>query len=321
MLVDLFWTVFPVITSIAAGFIYGKYYPRAIGSHVGKLIALLVWLLLLTIGFEFGEVFSSAHIGVSVFKIALSYALVISGFICVTLSIYARWVFPNTSLPTIQSNNPTSPYLFQSGFLLRSNFFQPIKECLFALSAIALGTALFYLSHRYQNSLTFTFESNYLLYVLLFVIGLDSSHFEFDRTWFSRNILAVPLIVILASLAAACVLSPLQNIPLKTSLALSSGFGWFSLSGVLVGKQLSSFYGSIVLLIDLLRELIGICFLYVAGKRLPTASIGICGATALDTTLGIIKKTSGNDYIKLAMISGAVTSLCAPFLILLFLNL
>jgi uncharacterized membrane protein YbjE (DUF340 family) len=303
MLAHLFWAIFPVIACLLAGFIAGKRCSQAISAHFSNIIALLVWLLLLTIGFEFGEVFSAADRRLKVLNIATSYAVILSCFVFLALWLYARWAMPHTSGKHAES----------------SSFLKPIKECIFALSAVILGSSLFYLSNQYHYADIFMIDSNSLLYLLLLLIGLDSSHLVFDKTWFSGKVLMAPLIVIAASLLAAYFLAKIQHIPLNISLALSSGFGWFSLSGVLVGKQLGSFYGSIALLIDLFRELIGICLLYVAGSRVPTPSIGICGATALDTTLGIIKKTCGDEYIKLAMVSGAVLSLCTPVLILFFL--
>lgn len=106
---------------------------------------------------------------------------------------------------------------------------------------------------------------------------------------------------------------------MQVSLALSSGFGWFTLSSVLVGDALGQTYGTMALMTDLLRELLAIVVLYALGRHLPQMGIGSAGATAMDSTLPIIKQACSPDVVPVAVVSGFLLTLLAPVLIAAFL--
>ncbi|WP_298776391.1 LysO family transporter [uncultured Shewanella sp.] len=76
-----------------------------------------------------------------------------------------------------------------------------------------------------------------LLYSLIFLVGVDIVGVKFSSTWCSLNILIVPACVVFGSLFGGLVVTMLLPISVMTALALSSGFGWFTLSGG--GCQLS----------------------------------------------------------------------------------
>jgi len=107
---------------------------------------------------------------------------------------------------------------------------------------------------------------------------------------------------------------------LMVSLALSTGFGWFSLSGALAGQHLGEAYGSIALLNDLMRELIGLTVVFILGRNYSNSSIGVCAATAMDTTLPFVRKACNYEYVPTAIISGLILTVTAPFFMLFFLS-
>ncbi|MGL5093000.1 MAG: lysine exporter LysO family protein, partial [Aeromonas sobria] len=102
-------------------------------------------------------------------------------------------------------------------------------------------------------------------------------------------------------------------------LALSSSFGWYSLSGILVADKLGPVLGSAAFINDLGRELIAILIIPVLMRRHPSAAIGYGGATALDFTLPVIQKSGGIQVVPVAIVSGFILSLLGPILILGFL--
>ena len=66
---------------------------------------------------------------------------------------------------------------------------------------------------------------------------------------------------------------------------------------------------------DLLRELLAITVLYALGRHQPQVGIGSAGATALDSTLPIIKQACSPDAVPLALVSGFLLTLLAPVFI------
>jgi hypothetical protein len=111
----------------------------------------------------------------------------------------------------------------------------------------------------------------------------------------------------------------LADVPLKAGLALSSGYGWFSLSSVMVAEALGKAYGTMALSIDLLRELLAFVILYALGRWWPLVGLAAAGATAMDSSLPIIKQACSPSVIPMAMVSGFLLTLLAPFMMSLFL--
>ena len=88
------------------------------------------------------------------------------------------------------------------------------------------------------------------------------------------------------------------------SLMLSAGFGWFSLSGPMVGELVSAEMGATALMTDFFREMFSIIFLYFFGKTQPAAAIGLSGAAAMDSALPFVKENCEPEYVKYAIVSG-----------------
>src|SRR5690554_1386978 len=177
----------------------------------------------------------------------------------------------------------------------------PVKEFLVAFSLVLLG-AFAYLLHWHDNEIgTLLFNISWWLYVLLFLIGLDLAQVAISRSWLAPRVLKIPLLVMLASMLAGVLLSWLTGERLAVTLALSTGSGWFSLSGALAGQYLGEAYGSVALLNELMRELIGLTVVFMLGRNFANSSIGVCGATAMDTTLPFVRQACHYEYVPTAI--------------------
>ena len=128
------------------------------------------------------------------------------------------------------------------------------------------------------------------------------------------------LLVMFGSMLAGVLLSFITGERLAVALALSTGFGWFSLSGALAGQHLGDAYGSLALLNDLMRELIGLTVVFILGRNFANSSVGVCGATAMDTTMPFVRKACHYEYVPTAIISGLILTIAAPFFMLFFLS-
>lgn len=191
----------------------------------------------------------------------------------------------------------------------------PLKECLIALSMVALGGVLYLLQERVLGGGLALPSSSMLLLLLIMLVGIDLTQIKLDARWFSRSVLIVPVAVVIGSLFGGAIAAWMTGESMKVSLALSSGFGWFTLSSVMIGDALGQTYGTIALMTDLLRELLAIVVLYALGRHQPQVSIGNAGATALDSTLPIIKQACSPDAVPLALVSGFLLTLLAPVFI------
>lgn len=304
ILFNILLSVLPILLFLLGGYGLGKVLPqRAI--HVAiKPIAPVVWIILFVIGLESGEAFSSLAAGLSILKHASLYAFTISFVVFVLIMPFNR----RCTASSAESNSWTA-------------LWHPIKECLIAFSLVLLG-AFFYRLHWHDSQLgKIVFNISYWLYVLLLLIGIDLAQVAINRSWLAPRVLLIPCLVMLGSMLAGVLISLVTGEQLAIALALSTGFGWFSLSGALAGQYLGDAYGSVALLNDLMRELIGLTVVFLLGSQYSNSSIGVCGATSMDTTLPFVRKTCKSEYVPTAIISGLILTVAAPFFMLFFLSL
>lgn len=302
-LTKILTTVLPILLYLLAGYLLGKRLTQPVIGSLVKAITPVVWVILFVIGMESGEAFSSFASGISVLKQAAVYAFTISVVVFLLLLPFNR-------------KNQTEAEDTSAWQAL----WYPVKECLIAFSLVLLG-AFFYRLHWHEHAVgEVLFNISYWLYVLLFFIGLDLAQVAINRSWLAPRVLVIPAVVMLGSMLAGVLLSWMTGERLMVSLALSTGFGWFSLSGALAGQHLGEAYGSIALLNDLMRELIGLTAVFILGRNYSNSSIGVCAATAMDTTLPFVRKACNYEYVPTAIISGLVLTVTAPFFMLFFLS-
>lgn len=305
VLSNIFASILPCLIALVGGYVTGKYLANyRFKQFFLKLITPIVWVILFTIGLESGEAFSSLSAGFTIIKQALLYAVITSALVFIII------------LPLNQkaTNKATS----SSGWRA---ILHPIKECCIAFSLVLLGVLCYQLHWHDSDIGQIVFNIYYWLYLLLFCIGVDLSTVKIDRSWLAPRILLIPLLVVIGSLIAGVILSFITGEKLTHALALTSGYGWFSLSATLATQHIGSNYGSIALLIDLFRELLGITVVYLLGRNHANSAIGVCGATSLDTTLPFVVDSCEKRYMPTAIMSGLILTILAPFMMLFFYNL
>ncbi|WMI80868.1 lysine exporter LysO family protein [Anaerotignum sp. MB30-C6] len=165
--------------------------------------------------------------------------------------------------------------------------------------------------------------SSYMLLLLLFSVGIDLG---LNRQVFLQirqmgfRILLIPFGVILGSLCGGGICAVLLQMQIKEGLAIASGLGWYSLSGILITEAGNPIGGTISFLSNVFREVITFISIPFLVKYLNSYSaIAPAGATAMDTTLGIISKNTDGKTAIIAFVSGVICTLLVPVLVPLFL--
>ena len=166
----------------------------------------------------------------------------------------------------------------------------------------------------------------YALYLLLFLVGIGIG--SNTKAWqvikkVNVKILLVPLSVIIGTLLGVGLFSIfVSEVTLKESLAIGSGFGYYSLSSVLIAQIRGETLGVIALLSNIIREITTMLMTPVLAKYCGNlAPIASGGATSMDTTLPIIARFTGKEYAMISVFSGIVLTVMAPFLIILLLRI
>lgn len=164
------------------------------------------------------------------------------------------------------------------------------------------------------------------LCALLFCVGITVGNNTELLKSFRRldpRLILLPLMTVVGTLAATAVASiGLPGRSLSDCLAVGSGFGYYSLSSILITQYRGPDLGTVALLANIIRE---VCTLLGAPLMLkyfgPLAPISSGGATTMDTTLPIITRTSGQDFVILSLFHGFLVDFSVPFLVTFFCSL
>ena len=202
----------------------------------------------------------------------------------------------------------------------------PLKSALINASKLVLtvGVGLvvgLIIDHFYANSLNWVdTASESVLFVLLVLIGINlrNSAMPIKQMLLNVHGITLALWVLISSLLGGIIAAYWLSIPINQGLAMASGFGWYSLTGILITDHFGPVLGSAAFLNELLRELIALIFIPILIGRYPSTAIGYAGATAMDFTLPVIQQSGGNDCVPSAIISGFILSLLVPVLVVTF---
>ncbi|MDA3941343.1 MAG: lysine exporter LysO family protein [Spirochaetia bacterium] len=164
--------------------------------------------------------------------------------------------------------------------------------------------------------------TTWLLYLLLFLIGIQLGTSKTKNTVFQASMVLLPLSTAIGSLFGGLAIGGFFSLSPGESLSLAAGFGWYTLSGVIITDMGNPVLGSAGFMINLFRETIALIAIPLLGRtRFSLVSIGIAGATSMDVTLPLIERSCGKEFVSLALGHGILLSLLVPLLVPLFYNL
>ncbi len=105
-------------------------------------------------------------------------------------------------------------------------------------------------------------------------------------------------------------------------LAVGSGFGYYSLSSILITQYKGIELGTIALLSNIIREVLTLLLAPLMVKYFGKLSpISAGGATTMDTTFPIIIRNSGKEYAIISIYHGFIMDFSVPFLVTFFCSL
>jgi uncharacterized membrane protein YbjE (DUF340 family) len=163
------------------------------------------------------------------------------------------------------------------------------------------------------------------LNILLFLIGIDLGRNRGvlrDIRSHGRVLLLVPLGIVLGSMVGGFLAGLITGMPANLSLPIASGFGWYSLSGILLSNLHSPEIGAIAFLTNIFRELLAILLIPILALKLSHwSAIAPAGATSMDTTLPIIARSTSPEIVVVAFVNGALLTGLVPVLVPFLYNL
>lgn len=191
------------------------------------------------------------------------------------------------------------------------------------VAAVLAGIVIGWMLPSVMNSEILDKVVTYILAVMLFGVGISIGHNRRELIKIKEvglRIVLVPLAIAGGSLLGASIGSLFFTMSLKEVLVVGAGFGWYSLSSVLITQLYSAELGAIAFLANVFRELMAFVLIpFLAVHIGKIVSIAPGGATTMDSTLPIIAKMTDTSTAMIAFVSGLILTTMVPFLIPLLL--
>lgn len=161
--------------------------------------------------------------------------------------------------------------------------------------------------------------TNAALALLLFAVGFglgSDIHLKQKLKDLPKISLAVPFLIAIGSMLGAVLAGFLIRLPVSDATLVGAGFGWYSLSGVIIAQTYDVALGALALLTNVFREVLAILLIPLVAKRISyLAAVAPGGATTMDVTLPLIAQTTDSQTTLIAFYSGTVLSGLVPIVV------
>lgn len=197
-----------------------------------------------------------------------------------------------------------------------------MKGSLIIVGFFLLGT-LCGIFHLLPSDLSQSNISFYALCALMFSVGISIGNDpQTLRNFRSLNprLVLLPVATILGTLSAAALVNLiLPHRSASECMAIGSGMGYYSLSSIFITQYKGPELGTLALLSNILREIMTLlCAPLLVRWFGNLAPISAGGATTMDTTLPIITRTAGQQFVIVSIFHGFITDFSVPFLVTFF---
>lgn len=156
------------------------------------------------------------------------------------------------------------------------------------------------------------------LCLILFLVGLDmgkQGNVFRDMKAAGAKVLLIPIATMAGTLAAAALAGLFLPMGVKDAMAASAGFGWYSLAPMLLADYSAS-VSAVAFLSNVMREIFTIILIPIVAQYVGHLEcVGLAGATAMDTVLPVVVKSTSERIAIYSFVSGAVLSFAVPVVV------
>lgn len=155
---------------------------------------------------------------------------------------------------------------------------------------------------------------------MVFVAGVEigGNRHIIKKIWNPKGVflmLLIPCSVVVGSLIGGGIVGILVGLNSGDALLISAGLGWYSLSSVVISAMYSVEIGTISFLTNALRETLSFALIPLVARYNKIMSIGIGGASTMDSTLPVIIKYTDLHTGILGFVNGLILTLLVPLLL------
>lgn len=270
-------------------------------------LAWLVYLILFLIGLSLAQ---EPDLGAQLANISLTVAVL---FICLIAANLLIFIWFDRRYPWRLNRQQ------QTGQSGSTSIMGSLKQVGCLLAGLIAGN---YLSFDWLGSPLAAVNKALIILLLLVGMQLRSSGITLHQVFLNRRGVICAGLFTLASLLGGLLFALIMpDVSVSKGLALSSGYGWYSLSSIIMSQAYGAVWGSIAMFNDLAREFFAIIFIPVLMRRYPTTAVSVGGATSLDFTLPVIQSSGGITAVPVAISFGFIVNIISPVLMVFFSSL
>lgn len=304
--------MFTVIGLMLAGMLTGFLLRKRNLSFIHPAITMLIWALLFLLGIEVGgneAIIRGLHtIGLEAVVLTLGGTL---GSVTAARLLWQALTDGKKKRPS--ETNTSQP--------AQNDTLHALKGSLVIVGFFVLGVlcSLMGIIPGHVGSRVSFYALCGLMMCVGISVGNDPQTLKNFRS-LNPRLVFLPVMTILGTLAGTAVVSLLlTHRSLTDCLAIGSGFGYYSLSSIFITEYRGAELGTIALLANISRELLTLLAAPLLARWFgPLAPISAGGATTMDTTLPVITRVSGQEFVVVSIFHGFVTDFSVPFLVTLF---
>lgn len=292
---------------------WNRLLPEKILENSGRIITIAIMFLLITMGLKIGldkqTLNNLGRYGLQALLFAVTTILCSIGAVALLEKLFTK----NTEISNvekIQLKPDLEAHPYRMTFVIVGAFFLGI------FLGFAAVPAWF---NNFLPTLT-----NWALYFTIFAVGIDLG--QNKEMWkqfmtIGRFVFLAPIGVVIGSILGSMILGRLLGWTFWEGGAVGAGFGWYSLSGIMISEIHSVALGTIAFLSNVMREILAIIVIpFLAGRKGKLILVAPGGATTMDTTLPVIAAVGPPGIAIIAFINGVVLSTLVPVLVPLLLG-
>ena len=165
----------------------------------------------------------------------------------------------------------------------------------------------------------------YALWLLMLLVGIsigsDRRLGEILRTLRPR-VLLLPMATTAGTFAGTALVSLFLTYSVSECMAVGAGFAYYSLSSIFISQYKGPELGTIALISNIARELITLLLTPLLARHLgPLIPISCGGASTMDTTLPVITRYCGKEWICVSIVHAMILDFSVPFWVIFFCTL
>lgn len=300
MLQTLTWVLLPLLIGFAI-----PLKNRSLIKLVDHILIALIYIILFIMGLNLSAIPDLWVQLQSIFGKTLVFIVAILGLNMVALIILDKQL----------------PFPLKQSALKQESTWHALLGSSKLIGSILLGLIVGLFAHQYITVPEHLTET--ALVFLLACVGLQlrAGGIKLKAVLLNRYGLILSLFFIISSFLGGIIAALILKMPVTHGLAISSGFGWYSLSTIILQDAHGPIIGSIAFFNDLFREFFAFMVIPLLMAKYPLSAVGSGGATSLDFTLPVIQRTGGAQVVPIAISFGFITNVLAPIFLVFFANL